>query len=243
MIIKPAASQVTAYKAQAVSKVEPFRDTVPDPYKNTANRWDNRNQGMVPYSQVRRIWCDLHRTSTHDIADCREQHNGATPYQARRSSAPRPYYNARAPVAIDNNLIGTMVQQQVMQALSTMINVNGKRPAQKSHQPAGHARRGQPVTEHSSGHRYEMHCLYCGKDDHYIATCPSKRADEERSMMTQWRPQPVHGSTALAIMAGPSTDAQPQTVHYMPNSAPSMPNASPYVNTNARDIGPQPKLH
>ncbi|KAI5777427.1 hypothetical protein EDC01DRAFT_635782 [Geopyxis carbonaria] len=197
---------------------------------------------MVPYNQVKRIWCDLHRTSSHDNADCREQQNGHTPYQFRRSSGPRPHYNGRAPAPapVDSNMIGNMVQQQLFQALSSMVNTNGKRPAQNQ-QPMGYIQRGAPGTEHSNAYRHEKHCYYCGRDDHYIADCLSRKGDEEKMQMMAWRPQMAQGSTALAIMGSSSSDTQPQPVHYMPAPG-TLPNASPY-GSNARDIGPQPKMH
>ncbi|KAI5804431.1 hypothetical protein EDC01DRAFT_627288 [Geopyxis carbonaria] len=125
-----------------------------------------------------------------------------------------------------------------------MMNVNGKRPAD-NHQPAGYIQREAPGTEYSNPYRYEMHCIYCGKGDHYIAACPSKRADEERSMMTAgWRPHIPQGSNALAIMGSSSPESHNQRVHYLPASTVPLPNTSPYSDPrDARGIGPQPKLH
>ncbi|KAI5790102.1 hypothetical protein EDC01DRAFT_626189 [Geopyxis carbonaria] len=216
---------------------DPFKKAVPDPYESNGANQRNRNQGLVPYN-ARRIWCDLHRTSTHDNADCREQMNGNPSYPSRRPFVPRPHYGR--PPSVDTNMIGSMVQREVMHHLSSMANLNGngKRPAQ-NHQPADYVQRGAPGTQHSNAYRIEMHCFYCGKGDHYMGTCPKKRQDDERTMVAAgWRPQ---GSTALAIMApSSSSDSQPQTVHYVSNA---MPNSSPYADSNARDIGPQPKLH
>ncbi|KAI5797712.1 hypothetical protein EDC01DRAFT_629095 [Geopyxis carbonaria] len=150
----------------------------------------------------------------------------------RRSSAQRPYYG-RPPV-LDSAMIGNMVQQQVMQALSSMLNANGKRPAQAS--------RGAPGTEGSNGFR-EKHCFYCGKSDHYIAVCPRKKEDEDKGMLTiGWRPQIAQESSALAIMGGSQATQHGITGLIDSNSAP-LPNSSPYAHTNARDIGPQPKMH
>ncbi|KAI5788284.1 hypothetical protein EDC01DRAFT_631235 [Geopyxis carbonaria] len=118
-------------------------------------------------------------------------------------------------------MIGNMVQQQFLQTLSSMMNANEA-----------------PGTEYSNPYRYDMHCLYCGKGDHYIAACPAKRADEEKSMMTAgWRPHVPQGSTALAIMGSSSSEPHGQRVHYLPANTVPLPNASPYSDPNdTRDI-------
>ncbi|KAI5805197.1 hypothetical protein EDC01DRAFT_627082 [Geopyxis carbonaria] len=129
-------------------------------------------------------------------------------------------------------MIGNMFQQQLLQTLSSLINVNGKRPA--------HVLRGAPGTEGSSGR--ERHCFYCGKSNHYIADCPKKRSDEDRGVLAiGWRPQEAQESSALAIMGNSQTvhSHEPQRA----NNVTVLPNTSPYVHSNARDLGPQPKMH
>ncbi|KAI5806368.1 hypothetical protein EDC01DRAFT_748871 [Geopyxis carbonaria] len=213
-----------------------------DPYESApaVKRNAVKNQCLVPY-KGRRIWCDLHRTSTHDYTDCREQLNGGSSYPTRRPMILRPHYG-RPPV-VDTNMIGNMFQQQLVQAVSSMVNGNDRCPAE-SPQPVDYVQKGAPGTEHSDAHRYgKPHCFYRGKGYHYMTECPAKRADDERSMMAAgWIPQVSQGSTALAIMGGPSTGGQPQTVHYMPNTM-QLPDNSLYSEANARDTGPQPKMH
>ncbi|KAI5795236.1 hypothetical protein EDC01DRAFT_629973 [Geopyxis carbonaria] len=162
---------------------------------------------------------------------------GGQSYRPRRQIQ-RPGYG-RGP-AVDNAAIGNMVQQQMLQVLTSLVNNNGKRPAQ-GHDTSGYSTRGAPGTDSGNGPR-QKHCFYCGKSDHYITHCPDKRTDEERGTLpTNWKPQALQGSSALAIMGGPSNGQE--TAQFVTNSIPFA-NTSPFNgNANARDIGPQPRMH
>ncbi|KAI5783631.1 hypothetical protein EDC01DRAFT_632188 [Geopyxis carbonaria] len=192
---------------------------------------------MVIYSNK---WCDLHKSSSHDNSECRQQTTNQGGAVTRRVFA-KPSRLSRQPTQNEENVDATVVQQQILQALSSMLNFNGKRPAQSQYVP-----RPAPGMNHSNSPNSDRHCYNCGKKGHLMASCPGK-AEQERHMIT-WTPDNGQnhnaGSSKLATVGSDNTRAASNVSRITPIDEPSpFGPISPYENANARDIGPQPKLH